>query len=106
MKSEQNGTTENEGTFITIPVMVNHLSGTGNHHLELGGGITIITFSENDPDEDLLDLSSGSAVAATATVGYRYQKPEGGFLFKIGFTPLTNFDVFLPWGGISLGYAF
>ena len=30
------------------------------------------------------------AVMAVARIGYRYQKPEGGFFYKMGFTPLLG----------------
>jgi hypothetical protein len=40
----------------------------------------------------------------TATIGYRSQPKEGGFLFRIGFTPLFDFsDFILPWIGLSVG---
>jgi hypothetical protein len=56
-------------------------------------------------------------------IGYRYQKPDGGFFFKVAFTPLfqvvdkrkdkyngmfTSFSphhFILPWIGISIGYT-
>jgi len=54
----------------------------------------------------------------TGRLGYRYQKPGGRFIWRIGFTPLLQrertrlyydphapFNVFTPWGGISVGYS-
>ena len=47
-------------------------------------------------------------------VGYRYQKPEGGFFFRIGYTPFFNVPVrdgknwsFNPYmAGVSFGKSF
>ena len=51
-------------------------------------------------------------------LGYRYQKHEGGFMFRAGFTPYVqlyrisqrqfnnNFNTFRYWGGVTFGYAF
>ena len=100
------GTTEREGTLFTAPIMLNYLSGKGSNHLEIGGGMTIFSFSRSTPQNDILDFASGTAVLFTGTIGYRYQPPDGGFLFRIGFTPLTNFKAVAPLGGLSLGYAF
>ena len=99
------GRERKDGTLITIPLMINFLSGENAHHLELGAGLTPFIYSEENPDNDIFDVS-GSTVLFSSVIGYRYQKPEGGFLFKLGFTPLTNFKVFAPWAGISLGYSF
>ena len=50
--------------------------------------------------------SGGTAVGGTATIGYRYQPSNGGFLFRIGFTPFFAEDGFAASGGISLGFSF
>jgi hypothetical protein len=85
-----------------FPLMGTYLVGEGTHHAELGAGLTVAT-----TDADLDDLGDiDAAVVPTATLGYRYQKPEPGFIFRIGFTPVMIGDRILPWGGISLGYAF
>ena len=70
------------------------------------------------------DKIRGNSVLGTATVGYRYQRADGGFIFRAGFTPFfgifsgekefvpyvptqyeDNFS-FVPWAGFSLGYGF
>jgi len=40
--------------------------------------------------------------------GYRHQKPNGRFIFRIGFTPLYELDgkELHPSGGLSFGYSF
>lgn len=66
------------------------------HHLELGIGLINVPGQFTNP---------------TFRIGYRFQKPTGGFLIKAGFTPIyfpNGFfgSPFLPWGGVALGYAF
>jgi hypothetical protein len=87
-----------------IPVMATYLLGQGNSHFETGAGIGFATAGVSDTDlgEDWGD----SAVYGTATFGYRYQKPEGGVIFRAGFTPLFADGTLVPWAGISVGYAF
>lgn len=83
-----------------------------SHHLEYGGGIGVIGFE--------LNLWGGSRSTPRLAephvyfpfhVGYRFQPSDGGFILRIGFTPIVGvkqlneqWDV-LPWGGLSLGYA-
>jgi hypothetical protein len=93
---------------MTFPIMLNYLYGSGNSKLELGGGVTVISQSENVSFKYKTAKKDfkGSGVLGTITVGYRYQKPEKGVLFRAGFTPLfgeIGFGVSL---GVSVGYGF
>jgi len=94
--------------ILLIPITLNYLIGSGNNKLELGGGPLIGFESGRDSFLGLSEgeKSSGSRIGATATIGYRYQKSDGGFLFRIGFTPLFTSEGILPWAGISLGFSF
>jgi len=90
-------------TFV-VPLMVNYLTNPGSaHHLEAGAGITFVAGDSQDlyGDEDDDQISN---VAGTATLGYRYQKPARGFVFRAGFTPLFDGSGILPWAGVSFGY--
>ncbi len=64
------------------------LTGKGNNHFEINGG----AFIGKDLELDNI------FVFPLIDFGYRYQKPEGGFIFrtKVGFLGI----------GIGLGYAF
>jgi hypothetical protein len=89
-----------------VPLTVSSVSKPqGNHHLELGGGVT---FAGGDR-QDLFDSAGSdgtfSTVILTGIVGYRYQKPGGGFQFRSVFTPVAGGGDFLPWVGVSFGYA-
>ncbi len=45
--------------------------------------------------------------SAAFSFGYRYQKQEGGFVFRIGYKPVFEFfRSFVHWGGLSFGYTF
>lgn len=93
-----------EATVGIFPVMATYLLGDGNSHFETGLGVGIFTASANidEIDEDF----GASDLYATATLGYRYQKPEGGVIFRAGFTPAYASGNFIPWVGVSVGYAF
>jgi hypothetical protein len=41
----------------------------------------------------------------TGLIGYRYQKPARGFVFRAGVTPFFYDADFAPFAGISFGYA-
>jgi hypothetical protein len=99
-----------------IPLELTALYGKSNHHLEMGFGFTSFLGTS-------LDLVSGSfefreKVVLDAfiplRVGYRYQKPEGGFFFRVGYTPIIDFPPrtggnwsFNPyWAGVSFGKSF
>ena len=93
---------------VAVPLVYGYLLGSGNHHLETGGGVVV--GQENDSEG-----SSGIFSSLTSVIGYRYQKPEGGFLFRVGFTPFLSLsggeDAFLDEGGtasfgVTLGKSF
>lgn len=101
-------------TIVTFPVMGNMLFGEGSNKLEVGAGMLVgwsrfnsAFGEENDRSYGIFDL--------TGVVGYRYQKPEGGFLGRIGLTPFYAFTGgedaypdpgFFLSGGMSVGYSF
>jgi hypothetical protein len=94
--------------LIFIPITLNYLAGSGDHKFELGGGPALVfghfklTFFGLG-ESDLIDANG---IVGTATIGYRYQPVDGGFLFRIGFTPWFGFGEFYPSAGISLGISF
>ncbi|HET7434312.1 MAG TPA: hypothetical protein VFN10_06315 [Thermoanaerobaculia bacterium] len=93
-------------TFV-IPLTASSVNRpSANHHLELGGGILIAAGDR----QDLFDLGEDddetfSTLFVTGIVGYRYQKPDGGFQFRAVFTPVAGDGELLPWAGVSFGYA-
>lgn len=84
-------------TTVSVPVMVNYLAGRDKNFFEIGLGVSL-----------MINLSEGSEVVPTATIGYRYQPVDKRFLFRAGFTPFFQsiyYAPFLPWLGVSFGYT-
>lgn len=97
--------------LLTIPVELSYLRGAGNHHLELGLGVTALY--EHYQDFEGSDVTQIMCLPA-ARVGYRYQKRDGGFFFKTGLTPMLqikdsqykyNKTQGILWAGIAFGYT-
>ncbi len=91
-------------SLTIVPLMANYLIGS-NHNFEIGAGIAYLGVSVDVEGEDFAGISA-SGVAGTSTIGYRYQNMDGGFVFRIGLTPVFGEFGVLPWAGLSLGYAF
>lgn len=92
---------------VSVPITIGRLIGKSNDLLELGIGVTILKFvSDSETELGILFL--------TGVIGYRYQRPDNRFLFRIGFTPLINindvkaidFKRIIPLGGMSFGFRF
>ena len=91
-----------ELTMYIFPLSFNYFVGNGSSKLEFGAGMTFIT-----GDYDWLgSKGSGSVVVANLNIGYRYQPVDGGFLFRIGFTPVVTPNGLQPWGELSIGGTF
>lgn len=87
-----------------FPLTVQALMGRSSHRMEIGGGATVFTGSI---DSDLLGIDEdGTAVVPTGVFGYRYQRPAGGFMFRVTFTPLLFDSETVAWMGISFGRSF
>jgi hypothetical protein len=94
-------------SLTTVPVMLNYLGiGRYNHRLELGVGLVVLHMSSQVIDGFGSDFGSGTLVAGTGCIAYRYAPLHGGFNFKAGLTPIVaSFGVF-PSAGVSLGALF
>jgi hypothetical protein len=93
-------------SMTAFPVMVNYLtSPMKSSHLEIGAGVmpsffsgkTLFTGSEGADNQSLL--------VGTASIGYRYQPPDGGFFFRVALTPLLGRNIGYT-GGLSFGLTF
>ncbi len=93
---------------FAAPFSINEIVSFGNHHSELGLGC-ILVFDVFNPAEGNVDLREFN-VFYTGRLGYRFQKPAGKYLFRIGFTPILDLSddraELIPWGGLSVGYSF
>jgi hypothetical protein len=108
-----------EGSTVfnpAVPLEVSGLLGKGNHHLELGLGLTPHLARSLDFNSETLELEDKLVLNTLIPlrIGYRYQKPEGGFFFRVGYTPFFKVFaggredwVFTPiFAGISFGKSF
>ena len=95
-----------KGRITTIPVLVTYFTGHKKSHFEAGGGFL---FGQGNDY-----MGSKPIVNLTAFIGYRYQSPGKGILFRVGLTPSLSLDnkanypdkVMLIDGGLSIGYHF
>lgn len=89
-----------------------------SHHVELGLGGAHVAIAS------IFGGGTSEKFLLSAFIGYRFQPKNGGFLFRVGFTPLfwtteeEKIDInnprvekkivinIKPWAGISLGYSF
>ena len=89
---------------IILPVALHLLYGK-DHKLEFGLGQTFTSFIRADtknfqPKRDVYSHTH-------FTLGYRYQKNEGGLMLRVAYTPIIEFNKeYTHWGGLSIGYAF
>jgi len=82
---------------FTVPITLSYLIGI-KHKVEVGVGML---YGEGGGE------ISTKEIFPTACIGYRYQNPKAGLIFRMGFTPLfdPNEGIF-PYGGMSIGITF
>lgn len=99
--------------YVTVPLTISLLRGQGNHRMEVGGGVTVGSTSFRSALDDSEQRSGFTTL--TGILGYRYQKPQGGFLFRAVVVPMYGFGSadaaypdkgFFPSAGLSFGFAF
>lgn len=100
----------------TVPLEMTAFYGKSNHHLEMGIGFTPYLGTSLDLVSETIGYRDIVVIDAfiPLRVGYRYQKPEGGFFFRLGYTPIIDFPPrtggnwsFNPyWAGLSFGKSF
>lgn len=99
-----------------IPIEFSAFYGKSNHHLELGTGVTSYLDRSLSFESETFETRDRVVFGAYIPfrIGYRYQKPAGGFFFRVGYTPLLNIPVregrewnFEPrFAGLSFGKSF
>ncbi|MHA7128655.1 hypothetical protein [Algoriphagus namhaensis] len=99
-----------------VPLEFSAFYGKSNHHLEMGIGFTSGLDRTLEFDSQTLETNEKVVFDAfiPLRIGYRYQKPEGGFFFRVGYTPFFNVPLggreewnFDPrFAGISFGKSF
>lgn len=99
-----------------VPIELTVFYGKSRHNLKIGARTTFYTSQQTslNPDTNRLQENVSLDVMLPFRLGYRFQKPEGGFFYRIGYTPgiflsLNSQDsaLFFPLsGGISFGKSF
>lgn len=108
------GGMSNSGLFI--PLTFGKIFFDGAHHLETSFGVT---YAHYEVEEELRDYEHSDRLFLASFFGYRNDKPDRRFFFKVGFTPfylMTEMDAgeiedghnrFIPYfgfgGGIKIG---
>ena len=92
-------------SVVTFPVQLNYLFGKPGspHTFEAGAGFTLT--GKKIGVFDFYD-STASNFFVTASFMYRRQPANGGFSWRIGFTPLIAKGYIQPSGAVSVGYNF
>lgn len=93
---------------------LNELFGKQDHYFEMGIGISSLAFITSPPWPNGRRPIPEMATYIMPRIGYRLQKRDSKFMFRVGFTPLVfymwDFDDtalgFVPWGGIGVGNFF
>jgi hypothetical protein len=101
-------------SLFTIPITLSYLGiGSKQNMLELGLGATILHAGAGattfDVNSSTTANGSATLVLPDAIIGYRFQPPHGGFLFRAGLSPIViaagSIPVF-PWPYVALGGTF
>ena len=92
-------------SVLTVPVQLNYIFGKGNspHTFEVGGGLTFV-----GQKLDIMNFygDKKSNLFGTFSFMYRRQPVDGGFTWRIGFTPLVAQGYIQPFGAVGVGYNF
>ncbi|MFN2239906.1 MAG: hypothetical protein ABR524_10990 [Thermoanaerobaculia bacterium] len=99
-------TSEGTDTTFIVPLTASHVNRPwSSHHMELGGGVTLVVGDRQDFWAVFDDDEQVADAFLTGIIGYRYQKPAGGFQFRAVLTPVLGDGTAALWGGVSFGYA-
>jgi hypothetical protein len=110
--SSSDGSASVSFSYLAIPITASYLGiGSTDNMLELGGGPVIMNFKGSgiveSNDESVSAGGSVTTLALTGMAGYRHQPADGGFVFRVGASPMMVLGAnFVPWGYLSLGAAF
>ena len=92
-------------SVVTVPIGLNYLFGKDDspHVFEVGAGVTFL--GKEVEFYNFYDDKT-SKIFGTFTFMYRRQPVNGGFSWRIGFTPMVAKGYIQPAAGASLGYNF
>lgn len=102
---------ENSGMDIYLPVSAIGLYAFDAHNIEVGIGFNMASYSiRSVVDAEDKGFERRTQLLGNYILGYRYQKKEGGLMFRVSYTPFfykdEPFSRYEHWGGLSVGYTF
>ena len=106
MKTDNTGYTYwDPVSVLTVPAQLNYIFGQSGspHTFEVGAGITYV--SKEIEIFNFYDDKSSQWFGSFSFM-YRRQPVNGGFSWRIGFTPLVAKGYIQPTGAVSVGYNF
>ncbi len=91
---------------ITIPLQLNYIFGKegSKSALEVGGGATYV--GRNANFLDFYEDNEKGKVYGTASFMYRRMPTNGGFSWRLGFTPIIGKQLIQPSAAASVGFNF
>ena len=94
---------DKQSSVATFPLQLNYVFGkpTSHHTFEAGMGVTF-----TGKKIWIMDFEDSSSTYITACFMYRRQPVNGGFSWRIGFTPILAKGFIEPSAAVSLGYNF
>jgi hypothetical protein len=92
---------------ISIPAGISYIVGKQKNFLDLGGGLTPISFTDTEAVSAFNDAREWSLLIFS-TIAYRYQPMESSLFFRASLNPAFGFykKNFIPAAGLSIGYSF
>ncbi|WP_258103341.1 hypothetical protein [Marinoscillum sp. MHG1-6] len=96
-----------ESPRLMLPIEVGGFLGKANHFFEFSASVLIVN------EKFAYESNFYRSYYWFGRIGYRYQKRDGGFLIRAGFTPIFAYKEeysqlqpnWVPFGGICLGYV-
>ena len=95
-------------SIVTIPIQLNYIFGKANsvHSMEVGAGVTFTGKKIDIFDNNFRRNSPGASAFGTASFMYRKIPKDGGFTWRIGFTPIIGGGYIQPSACVGIGYSF
>ena len=103
------GYTYETKSIATIPLGFNYVFGKPNsaNTFEVGAGATVLTQKAAVLSYDYSSTNKEGNLLGNFSFMYRRVPMDGGFAWRIGFTPVINADgQIFPTGAASIGYSF
>lgn len=94
---------------LAFPIGLNYLMGKNKSSFEAGLGLTphyADTVIDSPTNPEIIE-ENGWGANGYLNVGYRFQPPDNGFMFRLNWTPVISSTGFLAQNfGVSAGYSF